>query len=195
MAFLVNLGTFREDNLLTLILILKLTLWDTPHNVVPIMKNVVPPGSRDWRLASGASSSAANIISGGPLSESDGGATTFCLSALYRRDIRFPPINRRCAGIPPENFRLKNIAYGGPLFESYGGPLSKFYGGPRSNSYGGQRSNSYGGATRPIICSSALHRRDICFQPINRRRAGVPPENFRFSLRRPAFGILPRPTG
>ena len=42
MAFLVNLSTFRKDDFLTFILTLKLTLWDTPHNVDPIMKNVAP---------------------------------------------------------------------------------------------------------------------------------------------------------
>ena len=73
----------------------------------------VIPSSRDWRLASGASSSAANIISG-PLLESESGTTIFCSSALYRRDIRFPPINRRRAGVPPENFRcsLRRPAFG-----------------------------------------------------------------------------------
>ena len=161
------------------------------------------PGSRHWRLASGASSSAANIISG-PLSESDGGATTFCSSALYRRDIRFPPINRGRAGVAPENFRLKNIAYGGPHSNSYGGattfcssarhpfsanksagrwsaarefPLEKCsLRRPLLEFYGGPRSKSNGGAT--TFCSSELYRRDIHFSPIYRRRAGVPPENF-----------------
>ena len=107
------------------------------------------PGSRDWRLASGAISSAADIISA-PLPKSYGGPTTFCSSALDWRNIRFLPINRRRAGVPPENFRLKNIAYDSPLSEFYGGAIQLFD-----------------------------LRHEIRFSPINRWCAEVPPENFR----------------
>ena len=92
----------------------------------------------------------------------------------HRRDIRFPPINRRRAGVPPENFRLKNIACSGSLSESYGGPRSK----------------SYGGAT--TFCSSARHPFYANKSAARRSTAREFPLE-KYSLRRPVFGILRRP--